>query len=91
MADPISDLLSQAKLVRRGKTAQYLKPGSFMDANADFYVLAGDCKIREHGNSIRSVELTDGTTISVRPSSAGGFPTIQINNPAGKTIKIRYG
>lgn len=69
------------------------KPGTFEDANRDFDHIAGGDRITDQGDGVRSVELPDGTKVSVRPGSTpskGGQPTIQINRPDGTVIKIRY-
>jgi hypothetical protein len=61
-------------------------------ANRDFDRLTEGLTVKEHGGGIRSAQLSDGSTISVRPSSGQGSPTIQINPANGDNpIKIRYG
>jgi hypothetical protein len=69
---------------------QYGKTGGMEAANRDFEVLARGLKVKVHRKEVRSCELSDGTTISVRPSSSGGPPMVEITPPAGNQIKIRY-
>jgi hypothetical protein len=71
---------------------QFGKPGGMAQANRDFDRLTEGLTVKEHGGGIRSAQLSDGSTISVRPSSGQGSPTIQINPANGDNpIKIRYG
>jgi RHS repeat-associated protein len=71
-------------------SAKYTKTGGLEAANRDFDIIAGANPIKDHGNGIRSTSLLDGTTVSVRPSSGHGAPTVQVNPPSGNPIKIRY-
>lgn len=73
-----------------GKSRQIFKSGGFEQANKEFNRLVGKLPVKNQGNGIRSATLPDGTTVSVRPGSSGGNPTIQINPPSGKPIKVRY-
>ncbi|MCA1614544.1 MAG: DUF4214 domain-containing protein [Acidobacteria bacterium] len=72
------------------KTLKYLQNGGVKRANKAFDQFVGKNPVKNQGGGIRSAKMPDGSTISVRPSSSGGQPTIQINPPSGKPIKIRY-
>ena len=90
-AEQITDYVNSSRHIRTSnKTAQYTRSGGFGQANADFDRLAGSYTIKEQGNGVRSVEFPDGTTISVRPTSKGDYPTVQINSPNSAPIKVRY-
>jgi hypothetical protein len=65
-------------------------PGGLDAANADFNGLTNGLPVASYPNGIRSVTLPNGSTVSVRPSSGQGSPTIQINPPTGNPIKVRY-
>ena len=86
----LRDILEDAEPGKVSNSAQYTKSGGFDQANVDFDTLAGNNPIKEYGNGIRSTTLSDGTTVSVRPTSSGGTPTVQINPLDGQPIKIRY-
>jgi RHS repeat-associated protein len=73
-----------------GKSRQIFKSGGFEQANKEFNRLVGKLPVKNQGNGIRSATLPDGTTVSIRPGSTAGNPTIQINPPSGKPIKVRY-
>ena len=87
---PLDKLLEGAVLTKSGKTVQYQKTGGFDQANSDFDVVTADSTVKYQGNGIRSAELTSGGSISVRPQSTGGSPTVQLNQPGQKPVKIRY-
>jgi hypothetical protein len=86
----VNDLLADATPGKSGKSVQYSKPGGFQRANADFDALTRGAPVKDHGGGIRSSTLSDGSTVSVRPSSSGGQPTVQVNPPSGRAIKVRY-
>ena len=88
--NPVGGLLEGATAGKFGKTKQYTKPGGLTGANNSFDDAVGNAPIKNHGGGIRSSTLPDGSTISIRPGSTQGSPTIQINPPAGKPIKIRF-
>jgi hypothetical protein len=69
---------------------QYTKTGGVAAANRDFDALASGQPVKTYSGDIRSCTLADGTTVSVRPSSSTGAPTIQVNPPSGNPVKIRY-
>ncbi len=73
-------------------TPTWDKPGGLDQAERDFGKLPGEKGISKDGK-VGVSTLPDGTTISIRPISGKdglGPPTIQINTPDGKVIKIRY-
>jgi RHS repeat-associated protein len=76
---------------KSNETTQCEGQGGFGQANKDFDTYTKGLSQKSYPGNIRSAEFPDGTTISVRPSSSGGQPTVQIN-PTGNvpTIKIRY-
>jgi hypothetical protein len=70
---------------------QFESSGGFAQANSDFEALTQGQSVTSYPDGIRSSQLPDGSSISVRPASGQGSPTIQVN-PAGggNPIKIRY-
>jgi len=88
--DSTNQYLDSATPYKTGKVNQYRKPGGFDQANADFDGLVKPESIKDHGGGIRSGITNDGSTISVRPNSTEGAPTVQINPPSGKPTKVRY-
>ena len=87
----INDLINKYPRIKQSKeTTQCQGQGGFRQANEDFDAYTGGLTQKNYPGDIRSAELLDGATISVRPSSSGGDPTIQINPTSGPTIKIRY-
>jgi RHS repeat-associated protein len=86
----VSDLLAKATPKRNDKSKQHDMLGDVNDANKDFDTLRGTDE-KSYPDGVRSKVLPDGSTVSVRPeSSEGEIPTIQINPPNGRAIKIRY-
>ncbi|MEB3104081.1 RHS repeat-associated core domain-containing protein, partial [Ferviditalea candida] len=92
----VDDILSDATLGRatKGKTTQYEKiGGNFEQANKEFDSL--------NPSNVKDIEtkygpgktgtLPDGRTITVRPGSSDGRPTLEIRNTNGRGIEIRYG
>lgn len=71
-----------------------VKPGGFDQANKEFDQYTEGREVKDQGGGIRSATLPDGRTVSVRPDSQTGGPTIQISPPRGTkggiTTKIRY-
>ncbi len=86
----VNILLDGAITGKVGKTKQFTKPGGLTGANNAFDSAVGNAPIKNHGRGIRSATLPDGSTISIRPGSTQGSPTIQINPPTGKPMKIRF-
>jgi len=73
-------------------TRQWQKPGTAEDANRDF----DSCRpgnVEDKGRGVRVGTLPNGDRIIVRPDSASGQPTIEIQRPDGKRSrdKVRYG
>jgi hypothetical protein len=83
-------LPSGASFLGSGKHHRYEKAGGIAQADADFDVIAGIHPVVDHSNGLRTCGLPDGTTVSVRPHSSAGPPTLQINPPSGTPIKVRY-
>jgi RHS repeat-associated protein len=73
-----------------GKSKQFDKDGGVDQAQKDFDRIAGSNAVKDQGNGVRSTELPDGTTVSVRPHSTEGSPTIQITPTIGRDVKVRY-
>ncbi len=86
----VDDLIRGATKGKTGRSRQFGRNGGIDQANKDFDSLVGSGAMKSQGGGIRSAKLPDGSTISVRPGSTQGSPTIQINPPAGKPIKVRY-
>jgi hypothetical protein len=83
-------ILQQSKKGRTRSSNQYHASGGMSQADRDFNEIVGTAPVKDHGSGIRSSTLADGSTSSVRPNSTQGSPTIQVNPPKGKPIKIRY-
>ena len=85
--------LGTASVYKLGRSKQYNKTGGFNQANEDFDALVrglSGTHIKDHSDGIRSAELPDNSTISVRPTSSSEKSTVQINPPRGRKIKVRY-
>jgi hypothetical protein len=86
----IDDILEDAKLGKVSKSRQFSKPGGFNQANKDFDALVGNAPVQIRSGSLRTSTLPDGTKVAVRPHSSSGKPTLEVQSPTGKTIKVRY-
>lgn len=90
----VNDILGEttAGRVTKGKTTQHIKPGGVDAANADFDALA-PTNVRDittrYGPG-RTGTLPDGRTVTVRPGSSDGRPTLEIRRPNGRGDEIRY-
>jgi len=84
------EILKGAKHLKTSSSRQFSKTGGIGQANKDFDALTRGGKITDRGNGLRTAEVSNGSKVIVRPSSSGGQPTLEIQPPAGKTIKIRY-
>lgn len=92
--EKIDDILNDAKEGRetKGESEQYLKKGGFEQANKDYDKLnPNDSKeINTSYGPGRTGTLDDGSKVNVRPGSSYGEPTLEIQLPNGRKIKIRY-
>ncbi|MGE3622548.1 MAG: RHS repeat-associated core domain-containing protein [Bdellovibrionales bacterium] len=91
--ESVDELLSNSTLTSSTNRLQnYTRnnAGGFSQANTDFDSIIGNANFQNYPGNIRGATLPDGTTISVRPSSSNGAPTIQINRPDQPPIKVRY-
>jgi len=91
----IDDILSDATPGRKtkGKTKQFEKDGGFDQASKEFDSLdPTDVKeIDTKFGTGRTGTLSDGTTVTVRPGSSDGRPTLEVRNPEnGRGKEIRY-
>lgn len=91
----IDDILKEAMLgrVTKGKTTQYIKIGSYKNTSNDFDAL-NPLNIREIKTKYgigKTGTIQDGRSITSRPGSSDGRPTLEIRNSNGKGIEIRYG
>lgn len=76
----------------KGGVRQREKPGDFDTANEDFDRL-GPSDVGEIRNGGRKGVLPDGSKVNVRPNSGSGGegpPTLEIQTPKGRPIKVRY-
>jgi hypothetical protein len=78
--------------VTKGKTTQHIGKGGLSQANADFDALGPiDVKpINTVYGPGRTGTLPDGRTVTVRPGSTDGRPTLEIRKPNGRGDEIRY-
>lgn len=91
----LDDILEGAKpgRVTKGKTTQYVKPGSYEQTSNDFDAL-NPTNVKEINTKFgqgKTGTLSDGRTITARPGSSDGRPTLEIRSPNGRGIEIRYG
>lgn len=90
----IDDILSQTEHVRTSKSIHRQRGGGFEQANRDFDSLPLKNMKTQNRQGLRSGELDDGTKVTVRdtPNSSGGEgkPTLEIQPPRGKVVKVRY-
>jgi RHS repeat-associated protein len=73
----------------KGRTTQWEKPGDMSTADKDFDD-KGPTDVRELPNGGRTGTLSDGRTITVRPTSTDGRPTLEIQDGKNRH-KVRYG
>ena len=79
--------------VTKGKTTQYVKPGSYEQTSNDFDAL-NPMNVKEINTKFgqgKTGTLSDGRTITARPGSSDGRPTLEIRSSNGRGIEIRYG
>lgn len=91
----VDDVLDGATAgrVTKGKTTQYVKSGDFSRASNEFDSLnpSNVKNINTPYGQGKTGTLPDGRTVTVRPGSTDGRPTLEIRNPNGRGIEIRYG
>ncbi len=73
----------------KGSTNIESKQGGFDTANSDFDDLSPS-DVSSKGGGIRVGTLDDGRTITVRPNSSDGSPTIEIRSGNRTRVKVRY-
>ena len=72
------------------RTKIYDREGGFEQAGEDFDALDPE-SVSDKGGGVRVGDLSSGDKVIVRPNSSDGRPTLEVQNPSGKTkIKIRY-
>ena len=74
------------------KIKEFIKKGGFKEALTDFesLELSNIKEIETKFGTGKVGQLSDGSTVSVRPGSSGGKATLQFNPAEGKSIKIRF-
>ncbi|EHF04961.1 hypothetical protein HMPREF1020_03088 [Clostridium sp. 7_3_54FAA] len=94
-AKTVDDILDNATSGRatKGKTTQYVKPGTYTQAVDDFNSLnpSNVKDINTNYGSGKTGTLSDGRTVTVRPGSTDGRPTVEIRGSNGRGMEIRYG
>ena len=91
----VEDILKDAKPGEKTKrkSTQFEKPGSYEGALKDFEDL-GLSNVRDIDkgkNKVKVGILSDGRKVNVRTDSSDERPTLEIQKPNGRNIKIRYG
>ncbi len=91
----IKDFLSSTKVgrVTKGRTELRISHGGFKKANSDFESFRpSDVKeIRTQYGNGKTGTLESGHSVTVRPGSSDGRPTLEIRNPEnGRGIEVRY-
>jgi RHS repeat-associated protein len=90
----VETIIQGASQTKSGLVEQWLKGGDFDQAVKDFEDLVGDGKIVTHelsdGRIVKSAELPNGGSASVRNFSSEGSPTVQVNYDDGSKVKVRY-
>ena len=91
----VDDIIEGAEpgRVTKGKTTQYEKPGSYEQTSEDFDAL-NPTNVKDINTKFgpgKTGTLSDGRTITARPGSSDGRPTLEIRNSNGRGIEIRYG
>ncbi len=91
----VDDILEDATpgRVTKGKTDLYEKQGDYNQAVDEFDSLnPTDVKnINSAYGPGKTGKLEDGRTITARPGSSDGRPTLEIRYPSGRGMEIRYG
>ncbi len=93
-AKTVHDILKKTRLgrVTKGKTTQHIDKGGMNQANKDFDSLnpSNVRTIQTKDGPGRTGTLPDGKTVTVRPGSSDGRPTLEIRKPNGRGDEIRY-
>ena len=89
-ARTVESVLKDTMLLKESRVIQLGKDGGFSQATKDFNGLTRGAKVSERGNGLQTATLKDGTKLTVRSTSSGGSPTLEIRPTNGRTIKIRY-
>jgi len=91
----VDDILDGASPGRatKGKTTQYVKSGGYDQAATEFDSLnpSNVKEINTKYGSGKTGTLPDGRTITARPGSSDGRPTLEIRDSNGRGVEIRYG
>jgi len=86
----VDEVLKDAKPGKVSSSRQFDKKGGLNQANKDFDALI-EGPAKNYPGGTRVGNLPDGKgTVIVRPTSSAKKPTVEIQPPTGKTVKIRY-
>ena len=79
--------------VTKGKTTQYAQRSHYEQISNDFDTLnlMNVKGINAKFDEAKTGTLSDGKTITARPGSSNGRPTLKIKGSNGRGIEIRYG
>ena len=84
-------ILKDATLLKMAKSLSestiYEKAGAFTKATEDFNSLPGTAERR---GPVQIKRLTDGSTVVLHDFSSDGRPTLEVQQPADPSVKIRY-
>jgi hypothetical protein len=83
-------VIASATATGANKTIRMLRSGGLRQAYRDFARVTQGVPVKNRGHGLRTATLRDGTRVTVRPSSSGGQPTLDIIRPESRPIKIRY-
>lgn len=86
----VNEILRDATPGKVSSSRQFSKSGGLNQANQDFDALVGQSAVQVRPGGLRTATLPNGTQVNVRPQSSSGKPTLEIQPPTGKTIKVRY-
>lgn len=77
----------------KGKTEIKIKDGGFDDTLKDFDAVdpSESRTINTQYGEGKTGILDDGSTITARPGSSDGRPTLEIRKPNGRGVEVRYG
>jgi RHS repeat-associated protein len=83
-------VFTSATATGANKTIRMLRSGGLRQAYRDFARVTQGVPVKNRGHGLRTATLRDGTRVTVRPSSSGGQPTLDLIRPDSRPIKIRY-